>query len=186
MPVDLKPMLASVSDEAFNDAGWQFEIKWDGYRALSYLSNGKAEMRSRNNLPFNRKYPALVNALKDWPVNAVIDGEVVILKENGHPDFAALQQWDKKQEGELLYYVFDLLWLEGIDLRDEPLTLRKEILKKLMPDTGPLRYSDSIDECGIDFFSAAKENCLEGIIAKQKDAPYRNRYKNGKLVKNKS
>ena len=173
MPVDLKPMLASVVAEPFNDADWQFEIKWDGYRALSYINKGEVELRSRNNLSFNTKFSTVVKALAQWPVNAVIDGEIVVVSEDGKADFGALQNWPEKQDGTLLYYVFDLLWLDGINLRDEPLWKRQEILRKIMPGSGdPIRFSDSIEEYGIDFFKAAKENGLEGIVAKQKNAAY--------------
>lgn len=173
MPVEAKPMLASITDEPFNDADWQFEIKWDGYRALAYLKNGKADLRSRNNQSFNKKYPSLLAALKEWPVNAVIDGEIVILSEDGKADFAALQAWEKAPQGQLLFYVFDILWLEGIDLQNEPLSARREVLRKILPDNSAIRFSDSIDEYGNDFFKAAKDSGLEGIIAKRKNSLYK-------------
>ncbi|HUP14098.1 MAG TPA: hypothetical protein VM187_17880, partial [Niastella sp.] len=116
MPHDLKPMLASLTDQPFDDKNWQFEIKWDGYRALAYVNSTDIALRSRNNLSFNHKYPAIIDALRQWPVNAVIDGEVVVLAEDGKADFGALQSWHTQQHGTLLYYVFDLLWIEGIDL----------------------------------------------------------------------
>lgn len=165
-------MLASITDEAFNDPDWQFEIKWDGYRALAYTGNKRVDLRSRNNLSFKKKYPELIETLEDWPVNAIVDGEVVILSEDGKADFGALQNWDRLKEGELLYYAFDLLWIEGIDLTKEPLSIRREVLKKILPDTGRIRYSECIDDYGIDFFTAAKANGLEGIIAKNKHAAY--------------
>ncbi|HEY1113838.1 MAG TPA: DNA ligase D, partial [Chitinophagaceae bacterium] len=173
MPRDLKPELATLKEEPFNHKDWQFEIKWDGYRALAYTQGGKADLRSRNNGSFNRRFPAIVKALEVWPVNAVVDGEVVVLSEEGKSDFAALQAWDQAPRGQLIYYVFDLLWVEGIDLQKEPLTVRREVLRRLVPDRGPIRYSDSIEECGIDFFKAARDNGLEGIIAKKKSAPYK-------------
>lgn len=173
MPHDLKPELATLREEPFNHKDWQFEIKWDGYRALAYTQGGKADLRSRNNASFNRRFPTIVKALEGWPVNAVVDGEVVVLSEEGKSDFAALQAWDQAPRGQLIYYLFDLLWVEGIDLQKEPLTVRREVLRRLVPDSGPIRYSDCIDEYGIDFFKAAKENGLEGIIAKKKSAPYK-------------
>lgn len=172
MPRNLKPTLASIVDEPFNNEDWQFEIKWDGYRSLAYVNKGHADLFSRNNLSFNQKFASIADALKTWPVDVVVDGEIVILSEDGRADFSALQKWDKKPEGELLYFVFDVLWVEGIDLRKEPLTTRREILRKLIPESGPIRFSDHIDEYGIDFFKAARENGLEGIIAKRKTAPY--------------
>ncbi|HEV7622280.1 MAG TPA: non-homologous end-joining DNA ligase [Flavisolibacter sp.] len=172
MPVNLKPMLATITSDPFNNKDWQFEIKWDGYRALAYLHKGDVQLSSRNNLSFNDKYPPVVKALKEWPVNAVVDGEIVVLSENGNADFNGLQYWKQFQKGEIVFYAFDILWLEGIDLMGEPLIKRREILKKILPDKGLIRYSDDIEEFGVDFFKAAKENKVEGIIAKRKDSIY--------------
>ena len=172
IPKDLKPMLASITDEPFNSEEWEFEIKWDGYRALSYLNNGKVQLRSRNNLSFDQKYIPVYEALKAWPVNAVIDGEVIVLNEEGKADFKALQDWQLAPYGELVYYVFDILWLDGISLMNLPLVERQNILKQITPESNIIRYSDSIDDYGIDFYNIAKENGLEGIIAKRKDSLY--------------
>lgn len=172
MPSDLKPMLASITGEPFNHDNWLFEIKWDGYRSLAYLKDGQVQLRSRNNNSFNQKYLAVYGALKNWPVNAVVDGEVVILNNEGRSDFKALQEWQYEQRGEIFFYVFDILWLDGVNLINLPLSERKGILKQIVPDAGIIRYSESIDEYGIDFYNIAKQNGLEGIIAKQKDAVY--------------
>ncbi|HZF63369.1 MAG TPA: DNA ligase D [Chitinophagaceae bacterium] len=172
IPHNLKPMLASIADKPFSNPEWQFEIKWDGYRALAFLENGDVKLKSRNNISFNLKYPQVCEALSKWPVNAVIDGEIVVLNAQGKADFKALQDWQHIQNGELAYYVFDLLWLDGISLFNLPLVERQEILKKLVPESGTIRFSESIDEYGVDFYKIAKENGLEGIIAKQKDAIY--------------
>ncbi len=172
IPRDLKPTLASIIEEPFNGEEWQFEIKWDGYRALSYLNDGKVQLRSRNNLSFDQKYVPVYEALKQWPVNAVIDGEIIILNELGKADFKALQDWQHTKTGELAYYVFDILWLDGISIMNLPLSERQDILKQLIPETGIIRYSDCIDECGVDFYKIAKENGLEGIIAKRKNSTY--------------
>ncbi|MGZ8537196.1 MAG: ATP-dependent DNA ligase, partial [Flavisolibacter sp.] len=76
MPVDIKPMLTTLVDEPFSDEGWQFELKLDGYRTLAYLNSGKVELRSRNNNSFNKKFQAVYDALIEWNINAVVDGEV--------------------------------------------------------------------------------------------------------------
>jgi bifunctional non-homologous end joining protein LigD len=177
IPSDLKPMLASTIKKAFNDPGWQFEIKWDGYRAISYLEKGGVSIRSRNNNSFDQKFFPVHEALKLWPVNAVVDGEIVVLDGEGKPDFGGLQQWQRTGEGHLFYYLFDLLWLDGIDLTGQPLHQRKEILKKIMPDAGLIRYSDSIEEYGNQFFEAAKSSNLEGIVAKRTDSLYQPGYR---------
>ncbi|MGN6164214.1 MAG: DNA ligase D [Flavisolibacter sp.] len=172
MPSDIKPMLATLVDEAFNDEDWQFELKLDGYRSLAYVKNGKAEIRSRNNNSFNKKFEPIYDALLQWNINAVVDGEIVVLNEEGVPDFNGIQQWNRKKQGQLVYYIFDLLWLDGLDLMQEPLHIRQEILKQIIPENSALRFSDHIDAIGKDFFEIARQNNLEGIIAKKKDAPY--------------
>jgi bifunctional non-homologous end joining protein LigD len=172
MPIDLKPMLATLVDEAFSDEGWQFELKLDGYRCLAYLNAGEVDIRSRNNNSFNQKFIAVGDALKEWKVNAIIDGEIVVLNEEGVPDFNGIQQWENLQQGQLVFYVFDLLWIEGLDITAEPLYLRRELLQQIIPESGSIRYSDHIDEIGKEFFEIAKKNNLEGIIAKKKDSPY--------------
>ena len=172
MPSDIKPMLTTLVDQPFSDEGWQFELKLDGYRTLAYLQSGKVELRSRNNNSFNKKFQAVYDALTEWNINAVIDGEVVVLNEEGIPDFNGIQNWETHQQGQLVFYVFDLLWIEGIDITSEPLHLRRELLQELMPDTGVIRFSDHIDEIGVEFFEIAKKNNLEGIIAKKKDSVY--------------
>ena len=172
MPTDLKPMLATLVDEPFNDEDWQFELKLDGYRALAYINSGKVELKSRNNNTFNKKFLPVYEALTHWPLNAVVDGEIAVLNEHGVPDFNSIQLWDKKKEGQLVFYVFDLLWLDGMDITQEPLYLRREILKQLIPEDGIIRFSDHIDDVGKDFFELARKNNLEGIIAKKKDSTY--------------
>jgi bifunctional non-homologous end joining protein LigD len=172
MPTDLKPILATLVDEAFTDSEWQFELKLDGYRTLAYLQSGKVDLRSRNNNSFNKKFDTVHEALTQWKINAVVDGEIVVLNGAGVPDFNGIQLWDKKREGQLVYYVFDLLWLDGLNIMNEPLYLRREILQQLMPESGVIRFSDHIDEIGTEFFEIARKNNLEGIIAKKKDSVY--------------
>ncbi|HEY0059959.1 MAG TPA: non-homologous end-joining DNA ligase, partial [Flavisolibacter sp.] len=172
MPTGIKPMLTSIADAPFNDANWQFEIKWDGYRAVSYMTKEEVHIRSRNDLSFNEKFSDVHSALTGWGLNAVVDGEVVVLDADGHADFEALQNWPLEQRGTLVYFVFDLLWLDGYNLMTKTLVERREILAQLVPMNNVIRFSDSIDEAGIDFFKVARLNGLEGIIAKRKDAPY--------------
>jgi bifunctional non-homologous end joining protein LigD len=172
MPAPFKPMLATISREAFNDPGWQFEIKWDGYRTLAFSNNKGTHLYSRNGRSFDKTFAPVREAIKLWGIDAVVDGEVVVLNEEGKADFQALQNWSKTQKGQLFYYLFDLLWLEGTDLRQQPLSERRRLLRQLIPNQSLIRYSDDIDECGLDFFQTAQANGLEGIIAKRKDATY--------------
>jgi len=102
----------------------------------------------------------------------LIDGEIVVLNEEGKSDFQLLQQWQKSGKGELVYYVFDLLWINGYNIMDLPLHERKEILRQILPDDPMIRYSDHIEETGNDFFEMATQQGLEGIMAKEIDSAY--------------
>ena len=83
IPQDIKPMLATLVDRPFDSEGWSYEVKWDGFRTLSYLENGKVEIRSRNNKDFNKKFYPIYNALQAWKIDAVFDGEITVLNEKG-------------------------------------------------------------------------------------------------------
>jgi bifunctional non-homologous end joining protein LigD len=173
MPTDLLPMLATLVDKPVTDEGWLYEVKWDGYRALAYLKNGKVELRSRNNKSFNEKFYPLYETFSQWDMNAIIDGEIVVLKENGMADFAALQNWRSEADGQLMFYAFDILWLEGKDLMQLPLNERREILGKIIPAEGSIRLSETFNATGEEFFKLANDMGLEGIIAKKSDSLYK-------------
>src|SRR5690606_17100691 len=115
-PTFVKPMLATLVDGPFDDPGWEYEVKWDGYRAMAFRSNNKTELKSRNNKSFKEKFYPIFEAVQQWDVNAVVDGEIVAVNEKGIADFSALQNWRSEADGELLYYVFDVLWLDGKNL----------------------------------------------------------------------
>ncbi len=168
----LKPMLATLVDKPFDEDGWLYEIKWDGYRAIAYLNNGAVEIKSRNDKSFNEKFYPLYQGLKKWKVNAIVDGEIVVLNKEGIADFSALQNWRSEADGELLYYVFDLLWLDGKDLTTFSLTERREALQKITPQINSIRISESFEAGASDFFEVAKKLQLEGIMAKKADSRY--------------
>ncbi|HLI92530.1 MAG TPA: DNA ligase D, partial [Puia sp.] len=171
MPKDVPPMLATLVDKPFDGEGWSYEVKWDGYRAIAYVNQGKVELRSRNNKTFEKYYP-IYEALREWPVNAVVDGEIVVLDENGQSDFGKLQNWRSEADGFLVYYVFDLLWLDGRDLTGLPLTDRRDLLRTIVPGNDPIRYSESFVTSGKTFFEKARQLKLEGIMAKKMDSLY--------------
>ena len=171
-PQDIKPMLATLVDEPSEEEGWLYEVKWDGYRAISYLVNGDVEIRSRNNKSFNKKFYPVFSALQEWGINAVVDGEIVVINEKGEPDFNALQDWRSEADGQLIYYVFDLLWLDGFDLMSVPLATRKEILSTIVPSSSLIRLSENFDVTGKTFFEQADKLGLEGIMAKRADGVY--------------
>jgi len=171
MPKDLSPMLATLVDKPFDEAGWSYEIKWDGYRALGYVNKGKVELRSRNNKSFEKYYP-IYDELKKWTIDALVDGEIVVLNEKGQSNFGDLQNWRSEADGTLVYYVFDLLWLEGRDLTGLPLSERRTLLRSIVPAEDIIRYSDSFETGGKEFFAKAQRLGLEGIMAKKTDSFY--------------
>jgi bifunctional non-homologous end joining protein LigD len=171
-PQTLSPMLATLVNEPFDSPGWMYEVKWDGYRALAFIEKGNVELSSRNSKSFNEKFYPLYQELQNWTINAVIDGEIVSLNENGTADFSSLQGWRSEADGELVFYVFDILFYEGKDLTKLPLTERREILKDILPSSENIKLSDNFETNGIEFFKLAQEMSLEGIMAKKEDSLY--------------
>ena len=172
MPHSIKPMLATTTSRAFSRPGWVFEIKWDGYRAIAEIQANRVRLYSRNLLPLEERFAPVVKALEEFGYDAVLDGEVVAVDESGRPHFQFLQDYLKNPQGELLYYVFDLLYLAGHDLRGLPLLRRKEILAKVFPNVPHLALSDHVMEHGEEFFNLALRQKLEGIIAKDGSSRY--------------
>lgn len=168
----VKPMLASPDTPAFDDPDWLFEIKWDGYRAIAETGGKDVRLYSRNGLSFAEGYPPITEELRRIKLPMVLDGEIVALNDEGHPDFQRLQHAADGNEITLVYHVFDLLELDGKDITSLPLIERKELLLKALPIGEHIRYCDHISGRGKDFFKAAQEQDLEGIIAKRKDSTY--------------
>jgi bifunctional non-homologous end joining protein LigD len=176
-------MLAKETANAFNDKEWLFEIKWDGYRAISEIKNGNILLYSRNGNSFIKDYPLVVRELKKIKHDAVLDGEIVVLNEEGKSDFQKLQHYQDNTQFPICYYVFDLLSLNGTDTSELPLIERKELLKKLLPKNAVIKYSDHIIKNGIGFFEAAKKNMLEGIMAKKSESLYHSGLRTGDWLK---
>ena len=173
MPKDVQPMKATLVDEPFDDPNWLYEVKWDGYRAVASINKGEVDLISRNNKTFNDKFYSIHKILKKWKMNAVLDGEILVLNDKGISDFGALQNWRSDADGQLIYYVFDILWYEGKNLMGLPLEQRQAILQNILPaDDDHVRASKSFKANGKEFFEAAKKIGLEGIIAKKADSPY--------------
>jgi len=169
----IKPMLATLIKNAFDHPDWIFEIKWDGYRAIAEVRQGNVSLYSRNLISLNQKFFPIVESLGKFRFDAVLDGEIVVVDNDGRPDFQMLQDYQKSGSGHLLYYVFDLLYFQGHDLTNLPLLRRKELLKKILPSSQKIKFSDHVSEEGLLFFNVVKEKGLEGIIAKQSQSAYR-------------
>ncbi len=171
-PEKIEPMLATLVDEPFDEPGWIYEVKWDGYRAIAHLNHGEVMIQSRNNKSFNEKFYSVYNSLKQWKINAVLDGEIIVVSKTGVADFSDLQAWRSEADGDLVYYLFDILWLDGYDLMNLSLTGRKQILSLITLPKDNIRVSESFITGAKEFFRVAKEMKLEGIIAKKADGKY--------------
>jgi bifunctional non-homologous end joining protein LigD len=186
MPTAIHPMLATSIDKPFDAPDWLFEIKWDGYRAITFIENGKARLVSRNQNDLTPRYPELKhlpNFLK--AKTAILDGEVVALDDQGRASFSLMQQRTGFRPGgrrgaanadvPVLYYAFDLLYLDGYDLRKLPLEQRKTKLLSIIVTGDALRYSDHYEQQGKALFKVAEQKGLEGILAKKRDSIYQER-----------
>ena len=151
----------------------QYEIKFDGYRALAVKSGGKVHLRSRNDNDFNVRYPGIVKALAPMPDETVIDGEVVALDKDGRPSFNTLQNYGSAG-APLHFYIFDLLILEGRDVMGEPLVKRRELLEEhVLPKLAePIRYSPVLEASLKDLIRSVKAQGLEGLVAKRRNSKY--------------
>ncbi|HVG82409.1 MAG TPA: non-homologous end-joining DNA ligase, partial [Methylomirabilota bacterium] len=177
LPDWLEPELATLVDEAPDGGGWLHEIKFDGYRALARLDTGRVKLLTRRGNDWTDKFQSVADALKQLEVNqALLDGEIVILKDNGASSFEAMQQaLSAGDDAQMLYYVFDILHLNRCDLTQVPLEKRKDVLRELVPpgDEGRIRFSDHVEGRGSDFLKQACRIGLEGVVSKRRDRAYR-------------
>ena len=176
-PLDLKsfvkPMLASPGTKIFNDKNWIYELKYDGYRALANLKSGQVELYSRNGISLNEKFAIIHEELGAIGHSAILDGEIVVLDEQGVPQFSALQNYKPQStKGILIYYVFDLLHLNGHDTIELTLLERKELLKGLLPDSEHIQFCDHVSAMGITVYEKAVALGMEGVIAKKSNSTY--------------
>ena len=183
MPTVIHPMLATPADKAFDNPDWLFEIKWDGYRAIAFVEDWRVRLVSRTQNDLTAQFselgslPQFVKAQR-----AILDGEIVALDEEGRPSFSLMQQRTGFQAGKrrlprregvpVIYYAFDLLYLDGLDLRRVALEQRKQLLQERIVAGGVIQFSDHYAEKGLDLFEAAKQRGLEGILAKKRRSVY--------------
>ena len=183
MPTAIQPMLATAVSKPFDDPNWLFEIKWDGYRAVAFIEDGGLRLVSRNQNDLTAQYPEL----RDLPrfakaQRAIIDGEIVALDEQGRPSFSLMQQRTGFRPGKsrlpgrqgvpVIYYAFDLIYVDGYDLRGAKLEARKRLLQTVVENSPVIRFSDHYPEKGLALFEAAKQRGLEGIVAKKRNSLY--------------
>lgn len=173
-PAFLPVQLATLATTPPEGDDWVHELKYDGYRIEGVLVGGKATLFSRNGTDWTDRMPGLARALEAWPVrDAILDGEVVVLREDGVSDFGRLQDVLANGRGALTWYVFDLLGLEGDDWRERPLSERKERLRALVPPGDVIRYSGHVDHSAEQFLAQACAHEAEGVVSKRRSAPYR-------------
>jgi bifunctional non-homologous end joining protein LigD len=186
MPDVIRPMLATSIEEPFDNPDWLFEIKWDGYRAVAFVQKGSTRLVSRNQNDLTNEFPELHDLATYLRVeSAVLDGEVVALDDQGRPSFSLMQQRtglrgphkrsSRRTDLPILYYVFDLLHVDGYDLRRVSLEERKKILETIVISSETMRYSDHYPGQGIALFEVAKQKGLEGILAKRRASCYEER-----------
>jgi bifunctional non-homologous end joining protein LigD len=148
-------------------------VKWDGFRSVAVVKGGRVRLVSRNGKSQNARFPSVAAALAGLGVDAVLDGEIVAVDEKGRPVFQALQNAMHARGARILYYVFDVLQVDGRDLRPLPLKRRQAVLRQILPAPGAVRLSEAVETTGKAFFRAAETNGLEGVMAKDLSSPYR-------------
>jgi bifunctional non-homologous end joining protein LigD len=184
MPAVIHPMLATSVAEAFDNPDWLFEIKWDGYRAVAFVDDGRVRLVSRTQNDLAAQFPELGTLPQFLKAErAILDGEIVALDDQGRPSFSLMQQRTGFQPGKprrlqrregvpVIYYAFDLLYLDGFDLRRVALELRKQLLQERIRAGGVIQFSDHYAEKGLDLLEAARQRGLEGIVAKKRSGSY--------------
>jgi bifunctional non-homologous end joining protein LigD len=170
MPSQVRPMKCELIDEPFDNEEWIFELKLDGYRIVALVNGRKVKLTTTELQDYTKKYLVVAEALQQINHKVILDGEVVALNDEGQPDFSKLQNY--KGQGNLVYYVFDLLWIDGYDIMQLPLIERKRILQSILPTSSNVVFVDHVQQQGQAFFDLVKEKELEGIVCKEMDSIY--------------
>jgi bifunctional non-homologous end joining protein LigD len=176
MPEEVAPELATLVEQAPQGPGWAYELKYDGYRVLTFLEGGAVRFVTRSGQDWTDALVALEDAARAIPVkSAILDGEVVVMGPDGTTDFQALQNALREgKKAKLAYYAFDLLYLDGFDIRGASLADRKTLLAAILNDApAAVRYSDHLQGDGSEVYQKACSMALEGLVAKRLGAPYR-------------
>ena len=179
MPDRVEPCLALLASKPPSGTEWAYEIKWDGYRLAIHIERGKVRILTRGGHDWTSRFPTIAHdALEMGRDSAILDGEAVVLDERGASDFGALQRalggrGGKSAAAGAVLYAFDLLYLDGRDLRGMSLNERRAMLADAIKPHSSIRLSEELDADGAQFLKLACTMGLEGIIAKRRDAPYR-------------
>ncbi|RWJ21151.1 MAG: ATP-dependent DNA ligase [Mesorhizobium sp.] len=179
MPARIEPCVAMLVDKPPKGPQWVFEVKWDGYRLAIHVEPGRVRVITRGGYDWTRRFAAIAAAARQLGHESLIlDGEAVVLDEKGRSDFGALQRALGRKPSlhdprEILFFAFDLLYLDGHDLRRQPLRQRRRLLEQIVAGReGVIRLSEEVEADGDEFYRIACEHGLEGIIAKHRDKTY--------------
>jgi DNA ligase D-like protein (predicted ligase) len=181
----VEPMLLLRTDTLPDDATrWEYQLKFDGYRAIAFKAGGTLHLRSRNDNDFSLRYPAVVKGLQKLPNDTVIDGEVIALGDDGRPSFNALQNGGLSSTP-ILFYVFDVMVLAGRDVTSETLEARRDLLeRKVLPTLAePVRYTGELQASLRDLIHSVKAQGLEGLVAKRRTSHYEPGRRSGAWMK---
>jgi bifunctional non-homologous end joining protein LigD len=174
-PAIVQPMLPTLVKLPFSNPEWLFEPKWDGYRAICFIEKGSVRFVSKNRKSLTQRFPDLQRITKSIKgETAILDGEIVALDKKGLPCFAGLRSGKVAKECAIVFYAFDLLYMNGNDLTQKPVAERKRLLKRILPknETGRVRYTEHIIGDGEGLFRELEKRQLEGMIAKRADSLY--------------
>ncbi|XNO40688.1 non-homologous end-joining DNA ligase (plasmid) [Sinorhizobium meliloti] len=180
MPARVDPCLATLVDKPPKGPDWAYEVKWDGYRLAVHIESGRVRVLTRGGYDWTERFPSIVDDARRLAVKtAILDGEAVVLDDHGRSDFGMLQRALGRlpsaiEAGAIVFLSFDLLYLDGRDLRRLPLRERRRLLEPLIAGReGAVRLSEEVQADGDEFFRVACAHGLEGIIAKHIEKPYR-------------
>ncbi|MBD9651981.1 ATP-dependent DNA ligase [Ensifer sp. ENS09] len=180
MPRLVEPCVATLVDKPPKGPEWAFEVKWDGYRLAIHVGPVEVRAITRGGYDWTKKFGSIVAEARELGhASMIIDGEAVVLDQQGRSDFGLLQRAVGRRPSahdvsEIIFFAFDLLYLDGRDLRKLPLSERRRLLEPIVAGrTGAIRFSEEVEADGAAFFQVACEHGLEGIVAKRRDKPYR-------------
>jgi bifunctional non-homologous end joining protein LigD len=181
----IEPMLLLRTETLPDEpARWEYQLKLDGYRAIAFKTGGKLYLRSRNDNDFSGRYPGVLRGLAKLPNETVIDGEIVALDDDGRPSFNALQNYSSPKIP-IIYYVFDVMVLAGLDVKADTLEARRKLLERnVLPKlTEPVRYAGVLEASLRDLIQSVKAERLEGLVAKRRDSRYEPGLRSGAWMK---